>query len=97
MGKFTDQFDAALETITQVRGEAYGHPHDTFDKIAVLQVMVVQCPDPRVRHALEMICVKLVRLCQDPTAANIDNVIDMAGYARTIAMIWDKEAAIAAP
>jgi hypothetical protein len=38
-----------------------------------------------------MICVKLVRLCQDPTPANMDNVIDIAGYARTIAMIWDKE------
>jgi hypothetical protein len=43
------------------------------------------------RHALEMICVKLVRLCQDPTPANIDNVVDIAGYARTIAMVWDKE------
>ena len=91
MSKFTDQFDTALATITQERGEAYGHPHKTFDQIAVLQVMVVECPDPRVRHALEMICVKLVRLCQDPTSANMDNVIDIAGYARTIAMIWDKE------
>jgi hypothetical protein len=91
MSKFTDQFDTALETITQERGKMYGHPHETFDQIAVLQVMVVECPDPRVRHALEMICVKLVRLCQDPTPANIDNVVDIAGYARTIAMIWDKE------
>ena len=91
MSKFTDQFDTALATITQERGEAYGHPHETFDQIAVLQVMVVECPDPRVRHALEMICVKLVRLCQDPTPANMDNVIDIAGYSRTIAMIWDIE------
>ena len=92
MHKFTDQFDKALATITQERGEAYGHPHETFDQIAVLQVMVVECPDPRVRHALEMICVKLVRLCQDPTPANIDNVVDIAGYARTITMVWDKDA-----
>ncbi len=91
MGEFSDQFDKALETITQERGANYGHPHKTFDQIAVLQVMVVECPDPRVRHALEMICVKLVRLCQDPTPTNMDNVIDIAGYARTIAMIWDKE------
>ena len=90
-GKYTAQFDKALETITQERGAAYGHPHTTFDDISVLQIMVVECPDPRVRHALEMICVKLVRLCQDPTPANMDNVIDIAGYARTITMIWDKE------
>jgi len=91
LSKFTDQFDAALATITQERGAVYGHPHKTFDQIAVLQIMVVECPDARVRHALEMICVKLVRLCQDPTPANLDNVIDIAGYARTITMIWDRD------
>ena len=90
-GKYTAQFDKAIETIPQERGAAYGHPHKTFDDISVLQIMVVECPDPRVRHALEMICVKLVRLCQDPTPANIDSVVDIAGYARTITMIWDKE------
>lgn len=91
MGEFSDQFDKALETITQDRGKAYGHPHKTFGEIAALQVMVAGCTDPRVRHALEMICVKLVRLCQDPTPDSMDSVIDIAGYARTIAMMWDQK------
>ena len=91
MGEFTNKFDQALETITQERGQTYGHPFSTFDQIAYHQIMVVKCPDPRVKHALEMICVKLVRLCQDPSSGNLDSVIDIAGYARTIAMIWDEE------
>ena len=91
MGEFTDKFDKAHETVTQDRGKIYGHPFSTSVQIAYHQIMVVKCPDPRVKHALEMICVKLVRLCQDPSSGNLDSVIDIAGYARTIAMIWDKE------
>jgi hypothetical protein len=38
---------------------------------------------------MEMIGVKMARLCNDPT--KVDSVIDIAGYARTMAMILDKE------
>jgi len=90
VGKFSDEFDKTLATITQDRGKTYGHPFSTFDQIARYQIMVIKCPDPRIRHALEMICVKLVRLCQDPSSGNLDSAVDIAGYARTIAMIWDE-------
>ena len=36
-----------------------------------------------------MIAVKMSRLCNSPK--HIDSIIDIAGYARTIAMILDKE------
>tara|TARA_R110000765_G_scaffold211103_1_gene316211 strand:- start:56 stop:334 length:279 start_codon:yes stop_codon:yes gene_type:complete len=90
MGKATDEFDAAIQSVTQDRGRDYGHPKDTFANIAALQCVVRSCPNPAIRHALEMICVKLVRLTVTPD--HMDSVIDIAGYARTIAMIIDKGA-----
>lgn len=82
------QFDAAMKDITDVRGKAYGPPDETFAKISTMQTLVYECKHPAIRHALEMICVKIVRLCH---RADLDSVIDIGGYARTIAMILDKE------
>ena len=90
MGRHTDQFDTAARTVTQDRGAKYGHPHDTFTQMATLQALVAGCPDTAVRHALNMICIKLVRLCHDPSPRNMDSAVDIAGYARTLAMIWDR-------
>ena len=45
--------------------------------------------DPLVRNALRMIGVKMARLVQSPD--HLDSVIDIAGYARTIAMINDRK------
>lgn len=87
------QFDAAMKDITDVRGLAYGPPEKTFAQISEVQHLVSECKHDAIRHALEMICVKLVRLCQNPTASNLDSVIDISGYARTICMILDKEEA----
>ena len=84
-----DQFDSALKTITEKRGSNYGHPLDNFSRIAVLHSCVADCDHPAIRHALEQILVKVARLVQSPT--HLDSVIDVAGYAKTIAMILDKE------
>lgn len=83
-----EQFDAAIQTVTQQRGEVYGHPAVDFDRVARLKAVVAECADAPVRHALEMICVKVARLIETPS--HNDSAIDIAGYARTIAMIWDK-------
>ncbi len=88
MGKCTKQFDTALREINKVRQRDYGDPAEQFDKIAVLQLVVRTCPDVRIRHAMEMICVKMIRLTQNPD--HMDSIIDIAGYARTMAMILDK-------
>jgi|TARA_R110000787_G_scaffold269501_1_gene376317 hypothetical protein len=83
------QFDAAMKDITDVRGLDYGPPEEAFDKISTMKTLVHECKNPAVRHALEMICVKLVRLCN--SYDHLDSVIDIAGYARTIAMILEEE------
>lgn len=85
----TKAFDQALQVITDDRGKDYGHPKDTFAKIQIIKAVIASCPHREVREALEEIGVKMVRLTVSPR--HLDSVIDIAGYARTIAMILDKE------
>lgn len=87
---FVRAFDDALTEITQKRGANYGHPMDDFQRASLIKQAVQDCPDPEVRHALEMIGVKLARLVHTPD--HLDSIIDIAGYARTIAMIHDERA-----
>ena len=82
-------FDDATQKITQARGEDYGHPKGDFARIAKLKEALSDCPHPEIRHALEMIAVKMSRLCNSPK--HLDSIVDIAGYARTIAMIIDEE------
>ena len=81
-------FDQRAATITQDRGQDYGHPLDDFRRVAMIKAAVADCPDVEVRHALEMIGVKMARLCTSPD--HLDSIVDIAGYARTIAMIVDE-------
>ena len=85
----TEAFDEAVKVITQLRGDDYGHPADDFARGALIKEAVKDCPDPRIRHALEMIGVKMCRLVHTPD--HLDSVIDIAGYARTILMIVDRD------
>jgi hypothetical protein len=84
------KFDAGVKDITVDRGDTYGHPSDDFAIAYQIAYAVDSCPDPRVKHALRMIAVKMARLCTSPF--HIDSLIDIAGYSRTIAMIADKDA-----
>lgn len=86
---YQQQFDAAIQTITKERGKDYGHPADDFARVDLIKQAVADCPHPAIRHALEMIGVKLARLTTSPD--HLDSVIDIAGYARTIVMILDRE------
>jgi hypothetical protein len=71
--------------LTAERGKVYGHPLDDFGRVAKIKEVLQQCPDPEVRHALEMIAVKMCRLIQTPDHA--DSIDDIMGYAKTIHMI----------
>ena len=82
-------FDKAIQTVTQERGEDYGPPAKSFRRITMMQRQLINCRDEAVRHALNMIIVKIVRLAETPD--HMDSVIDIAGYARTIAMILEEE------
>jgi hypothetical protein len=85
----TRDFDDAIGTLTQDRGLVYSHPLDNFARINHLKKGVKDCPHDGVRHALEMIAIKMARLTVTPTHA--DSAHDIAGYARTICMILDEE------
>lgn len=82
-----DEFDKSLLSISKARGDVYGDPVINFSLIDQIKQAVLGCKDPLIRHALEMIAVKMARLVQNPE--HLDSVIDIAGYARTIAMIID--------
>lgn len=83
----SQEFDAAIQRVTEQRGAVYGHPAVDFDRAARLKAVVQECSDPLIRHALEMICVKVARLIQTPS--HLDSLIDIAGYARTASMVLD--------
>ena len=84
----TEQFDAAAAKVNQERGALYGHPADDFGKVVQMAEAIASCRDPRIRHVLYMILVKIARLTASP--GHIDSWIDVAGYARTGVMIVDQ-------
>jgi hypothetical protein len=85
----TKDFDVAINRVTQDRGKDYGHPLDDFARINLMKYALRSCPHDEVRHALEMIAVKMSRLCSTPSHS--DSVHDIAGYARTICILLDEE------
>jgi hypothetical protein len=71
------------------RQSVYGHPADDFAKIAALTVPIVNSNiDPRLKHALYMIQVKVARLLNSPE--HQDSIVDIAGYANTYNMVVEK-------
>lgn len=84
----TEDFDKAMQNVTQDRGTIYGHPADSFARIAQIKDAVKACGDPRILHCLEMTAVKMDRLVMSPY--HLDSIIDIGGYARCMAMIIDR-------
>jgi len=82
-----DQFDAIYATVTADRRDVYGDPCDTYRRVAALRSVVDECPDPQLREIIGMVATKLVRLVQTPD--HLDSWVDVAGYARTAAMLMD--------
>lgn len=74
--------------LTEQRGSVYGHPLDDFGRAARLKAVVADIKDPELRHAAEMICMKLARLCNSPD--HLDSWDDVAGYARCARMVIEE-------
>ena len=85
MDDYVEVFDKRLQVITTTRGEIYGPPLEDFERAQRMIVELASCEDPAIRHAMQMICVKLSRLVTTPD--HLDSIIDIAGYARTMAMV----------
>lgn len=83
------RYDAEVAKVTLDRGKNYGHPVSNFDRIARLQDVCEECKDPLIKQVLRMLCVKIARLIETPD--HLDSLIDIAGYARTGAMVLDKK------
>ena len=82
--------EEAQKLTTQDRQSVYGHPADDFKKVAVMTQPILDSNiDPRLKHNLYMIQVKIARLLNTPD--HIDSVIDIAGYANTYGMILDRD------
>ncbi len=83
-----ETFDEAVSKVTTERGNVYGHPADDFARVDAIKAAVASCPDPLLRHCLEMLAVKMSRLAKTPE--HLDSWIDIFGYARCAVMIIDR-------
>lgn len=86
--------EEANRITSEDRERDYGHPLDNFTQTAELWNQIFKdklAPGHRFvaeDFALAMICCKLSRHTNKPVR---DNLTDIAGYARTIEKVWDKE------
>jgi len=81
--------EEAAELTSKDRQKVYGHPINDFTKIAALTKPILDSDiDPRLKHALYMIQVKVARLLNTPD--HYDSILDIAGYANTYNMVVEK-------
>lgn len=81
--------EEAAKLTSKDRQEVYGHPADDFAKVGQMTWPILKSDlDPRLRHALYMIQVKVARLLNTPM--HRDSIVDIAGYANTYAMILER-------
>lgn len=82
--------EEANEHVNEGRQNVYGHPADDFTRVSrAAHVLGIDPTKGPLDHALYMILVKMSRLRQTP--GHHDSIVDIAGYARTYEMVWDKQ------
>ena len=81
--------DEANKLTSKDRQAVYGHPANDFAKVAIMTTPILDSKiDPRLKHSLYMIQVKVARLLNTPD--HVDSIIDIAGYANTYSMVLEK-------
>lgn len=82
--------EEANKYTSEDRQNVYGHPSDDFAKVMQMAQPILDSNiDPRLKHALYMIQVKIARLLNTPS--HHDSVVDIAGYANTYDMILKRD------
>ncbi len=91
----TTVLDEAAHLTSKIRQQAYGHPRRNFDCIAEFWNTYLERRGSGEGFRLEpkdvgmmMLLVKIARYAHHPAR---DNLVDIAGYARTIEMLDEKE------
>lgn len=80
----------ASQLVNEDRQKVYGHPSDDFAKVATMTQPIMESTiDPRLKHALYMIQVKIARLLNTPN--HHDSIVDIIGYVNTYNMILEKD------
>lgn len=78
--------EEAQKLTSEDRQKVYGHPADDFAKVVTMGQPVLDSNiDPRLKHALYMVQVKVARLLNTPD--HLDSIVDLAGYANTYHLI----------
>ena len=78
--------EEALKLTTDDRQKVYSHPAEDFARVVEMAGPILRSSiDPRLKHALYMIQVKIARLLVTPN--HRDSLVDIAGYANTYAMV----------
>jgi hypothetical protein len=70
------------------RQKTYSHPFNDFTRTAKIWSAILGCDVTAEQVALCMIGIKISRLCATPD--HRDSLIDIAGYAGTIEMLWER-------
>jgi hypothetical protein len=79
----------AEEIVNGDRQSVYGHPYDDFGRVAIMTKPILESEiDPRLKHALYMIQVKIARLLETP--GHVDSIVDVHGYMNTYEMVLER-------
>jgi len=81
--------EEAIGLVHGARQESYGHPYDDFSRTGRMWGAILGIPD--VAPDKVGLCLAAVKISREVNAPKRDNLVDLAGYAETVALIRERE------